>query len=774
MRIDEPPRFALMQGSAGWQRAAFDECLALVDGVVQLAWQTQGEGGTPLPVADEAGAGLAFDAHCRLYRSVPAGQRVERWLWDSADPARLEAGATDVLADGLTTTPRPPAVFGAVGPSPPATFVPAGPAAPRFTPRALACDGQDHLYVLDGRAGCVHVLDLQQRRLLRAEPVPADAVDIAWHGAWLWLLQASGRLARMTAGSSLRLALPGAPAGSSRLAFAGDGRLFVLQAAHRAEAAVWALGRPAQWLAAPAALAFAGDNPFAFASDLAVSGCCGGAAQHLVVARRREEVFSRVDLANTGPHPADFALAEPLTARHYDGAGIAAAPDGRIAFMTARGPRHASAARLHYRSPGRVVGFRLDAGAASGSGQPAWGRIFLDACLPPGTQLRLHAIVGDDELEAERTPRTPPANQPLAAIADAASTPLPLAVALPADDDPGQAVFQRTDGSEQPWLVETQRFDTFEAVAPPLPGRYLWLVITLVGHSRATPRLRGVRAECPAHDWLGRLPRLYARHEGARQFLQRLLAPLAGLHDDLAQQSETRSALLAPCGTPASALPWLAGWLGLVLDERWSAAARRSFVREAPWLFRLRGTPWALQRMVEIVTGAPVVVVEQFRLRGLGRVGADPQAPVEGTGWDTPAVLGMGMRVGGPLGSAGRDGADGDGGDTAAVTDSFALNAHRFTVMVQAEMDTDTEAAVAHLLDVHRPAHTAVTLCGLAHGARMGRGLQIGLTTRVGRGGGFTPLQLGAGTLGRGQVLGRPVAGFRTGSAALGGPARIA
>src|SRR5574337_52144 len=38
-----------------------------------------------------------------------------------------------------------------------------------------------------------------------------------------------------------------------------------------------------------------------------------------------------------------------LAAPHYDGRGIALAPDGRIAYWTARGLRHAAPARMHYK-----------------------------------------------------------------------------------------------------------------------------------------------------------------------------------------------------------------------------------------------------------------------------------------------------------------------------------------------------------------------------------------------------------------------------------------
>jgi len=752
--LPSPARFALMLGESAWQRAAFDAGAALVDGVVQLAWERHFEGAdqiAPEPVADPAGAGLAFDAQCRLFHSRPGAARVERWLWQALDPLHPQADPppADVLLDQLD----PAQVWGAL-PREGAAFAPPAPAAPAaFVPRALACDPDGHLYVLDGAARRVWIIDLAQRRLLRGEPVPADAVHIAWFGRWLWVLGADGALLRLAA---RRAPQPGplrAPAGAARLAFAPDGRLFVLTHAHAADAAVLLLGRPGHWLATPQELRYPGDPPFAFASGLAV------AAGHLVVARRREELFGRVDLAPE----AGLALAEPLAARRYDGMGIAATPDGRIVFFTARGPRHATGARLRYAGAGRVVGFRLDAGEP----QAAWGRIMLDACLPPNCAIRLHAIVSDDDVEGPRLARTPPANQALAPVPAADQTPLPLLAWLPAADARAQTLLARSDGSEQPWLVERERFDTFETCAPTTPGRYLWLVFELQGHSRATPRLRGVRAETPAHDWMRRLPQLYARQEGMRDFLQRYLAPLAGLDDDLAAQSAQRHALLKPCSTPAAALPWLAGWLGLTLDERWSERARRSFIREAPWLLRRRGTPWALRRMIEIVTGAPVLIVEQFRLRGLGRLGAD----ASGQGWDEPAVLGLGLRVGGPLGRAEVQ------GEAAEIADSFALNAHRFAVIVQAELTPETEAAVRHLLEQHRPAHTLYSLCALGQGARMGRGLQLGLNTVLGAGSAFGPLQLGAATLGRNQVLGQARAtgpgGLRPGRVRLGADSHI-
>ncbi|MDP3083271.1 MAG: phage tail protein, partial [Rubrivivax sp.] len=577
MKIDAPPRFALMLGTAAWQRCAFEDA-TLVAGIVQLGWDTHSEGGAPQPVSDRGGAGLAFDAHCRLFHSLPAARRVERLLWAAADPSQA---------------PPPMDWLGDVAAAPGGEFSPVGAPPTSFTPRALACDAQDHLYVLDTQANQLRIVDLQQRRVQRSQPLPAGAVDIAWFDGWLYGLSfppapqppTLWRLAAQRALQTVAAPVAALPQ-PARLAFARDGRLFVLQRAHEADAGVAEMGRPGAWLAAPRPLAFGGGaNPFAFASDIVCVDdgvCCGGVgSEHLVVARRGEEDFVRVDLASR-----PYALAEPLGARHYDGLGIEATADGRIVFWTAKGARHATAARLRYRSPGRVTGWRLD----SGSHQTVWGRVLVDACIPAQTSVRVHCIVGDDEDEAARVPRTPPMFASLAPIDSPQTTPLPLLAHQPDPAAAGQLLFRRSDGSEQPWLVEHERFDTYETPAPATPGRYLWLVFDIGGHSRATPRLRGVRAECPGHDWLRRLPQLYSRDEAMRSLLQRFLAPPAGLVDDLARQSDQRQALLKPRSAAAAALPWLANWIGLVLDERWSDAARRQFIAEAAWLFRLRGT----------------------------------------------------------------------------------------------------------------------------------------------------------------------------------------
>ena len=62
-------------------------------------------------------------------------------------------------------------------------------------------------------------------------------------------------------------------------------------------------------------------------------------------------------------------------------------------------------------------------------------------------------------------------------------------------------------------------------------------------------------------------------------------------------------AYLDPALTPEDFLEWLAGWVGLVLDETWPIERRRAFVAMASLLYRERGTARGLADLVRNLHG---------------------------------------------------------------------------------------------------------------------------------------------------------------------------
>ncbi|HEX3131864.1 MAG TPA: phage tail protein [Thermoanaerobaculia bacterium] len=680
--------FALVQSEDQWRRSAHLGTSLQVGpsqtAAVQLAWETEEVVEVPDGPAPTA-AGLAFDPWCRLYHSLPEEGRVERLLWAAADPLAA-----------VEERPAPVSLFADETPEG-GDFAPGeGETGVLADPRGLAVDAEGRLFVAETGALRILVFDLQERRLLRRVLLPAAPLGLATDGRKVWAaLAGTPSLAVLEAQTGPRLvALPPGIDPPTRLAVDPDGKLWLL-----AGGTVVPLDRPGEGFFVP------GATDLAFQEDGA-----------LVVARRPGQDFLRFRL-----RPGGRDRLPQLKARGYDGRGIVRTPDGRIGFWSARGFRHAVPARQRYLASGRVVTFRLD----SGDFQTVWGRLFLDACIPKETEIRVHFATADEPPEEVMLARTPPANAEVMVISRPdLSPPMPPLSLVPAEGEVRQKLHRRETGREIPWTetAEDDPLETYEAPVIAPPGRFLWVTLELYGDTQVTPRVRSVRVERPAHELLRHLPRAYSRDEAAADFLRRYLAPLEGSLAELGARAAARRALLDPWSAPPEMLPWLAGFVGLVLDERWPVQAKRRLVEEAAWLFRFRGTVPGLRRFLEIYLERQVLLVEHFRTRGAG---------------------------------------------------SFEAHAHRFSVVIPAALDGEQLDVVRHVLEVHRPAHTLYDLCTVGTGMRVGVGLHVELTSVVGRSSEFRALQVGAAALGRGSVIGRPVAGTRTGKSRLGRDSRV-
>lgn len=735
-----PRPFALIQTVDQWRRAGHHgTTLTSGAGEVEIAWTV--EAADAEPAAAPEPAGLAFDPWCRLYRSVPEEGRIERVLWAAIDPlapAAERPAPSPVIAGAASGAPLPAGDFSPAEEPPPALA----------TPRGLAVDADGRLFVAESGARRVLVFDLRDRGLLRRVTFPRPGggrfrpLDLATDGLRVWVALAGsageGALAAMGARTGpWPVALPAGVAAPARLAVApGGGGLYLLTGARTADALVVPLDRPDESFAVP------------HATDLDFTD-----PTTLVVARRPGEVMARFAVS-----PGGRTARPPLTAKGYDGRGIAAAPDGRVAFWSARGVRHAVAARLRYAPRARVYGFRLDAGDF----QTAWGRLFVDARIPRDTAVRVHCATADEPPPGPEVPRLPPPGATFTLLRPDLSPPL-VPEALAPGDGGFRPLFRRSNGRELPWVGNDGELATWEAPVDAPPGRFLWVTLELSGNTRFTPRVAGVRAEYPGHDLLRRLPRTYAREHRAADFLRRFLAPLEGTLAELDARATARRALLDPASAPPEALPWLASLVGLTLDGRWPERARRELIAQAAWLFRFRGTVPGLARLLGILIDRQVLLIEHFRVRGLG--GAIVGAAGE---LGSQAVLGAGFRVGGAVGEAGEVAVLGGGAEVAL--DRYA---HRFTVVVPASLDAEQLAVVEHLLEEHRPAHTLFDLCTVDAGMRAGIGLYAGLTSVVGRGAGFSELRLGGTPLGRTAVLGRPAPGTRPEGSRAGLDSRV-
>ena len=732
-----------------WVRGRHDATAveAVADGGVALTLTWQDAVPRPwLPGATCMARGSATDRLCRVYRL------------DRQGVARLTIG--DARA-GLDYARLPAEV--------PVIAAPGGPpaAGADFTPRpepqlldgaGIAIDEDDRLFVGDRSRREIVVLDLWSRRLLRRIPTGAPGaprrrpVALAARGRDVLAVVAepAGLLALSGHRGPREQALPDVaelPPGSapSRVTVLPSGEAIGLW--HDPAGHAWLVGGHRRPLPTDGAcdLVSVGETVV-----LAPAGSDGAGAASL----------HRVIVTETG-----WVRAQPLDARGYDGRGLVALTGDRVGYWTAGGLRLAVAGRVRYARAGAWLSYRFDGGAPGNR----WGRLFLDACVPAGTELRVATVSSDDQFETAIA-QVPPDPADCLPSHPGAAPPLPPAALVSAPggplEGPVDGRLHRRSDEPAPWwrLPAGTGYAVHEAPVAAAAGRYLWVALGLSGTSRRTPSVRAVRVERQAHTLGRRLPAVLTGDGLRTEFLDRFLALFDGFLYDLQARSERRDLLVDPASTPIEALPWLASFLGLALDDRWAEAARRRLVAEIATLYRRRGTPGALRRYLEILLagdaagerarpGPVPVLIEHYRLRGLGPdLGSDPDG--------SRSVLGAGLRVGAP----------GDAEARAAAPDS---SAHRFTVVIPRPLSAELQAAVRQVLDTERPAHTAYDLCTVDAGMRLGQGLHLDLTSVIGPTGALRPAILGAGVTGRDLLLGGPTSGLAVEGARLDVGARV-
>jgi phage tail-like protein len=715
-----------------WGRCSHTNTVLDPDGGVQLAWDDAERRDDPCPpvarpaVADPVG--FAFDRWCRLYRSVPRHGRVDV----------RRAGETPGGPRSLHECPGPW----------------------RF-PVALAIDADQLLHVAEAGSGHVSVVDLWRDQRLRRISVrsaehpsrrPIDVVDDR-RTTWVLLHRPAG-IVRLNGrrgpfpGPVLRPPLCHGGLDARRLTALPGGRLLVLWQRRGGH-------DRATFLATT-------DGEI----ELEVDGATDVAATptgNLVVARQPEQPFRRFRR-----EAGSWLELEPIAAPGYDAGGIGIAPDGTVAYSTSAGVGWAGGSGLRYRSAGRVVSYRLDSGAY----RTRWGRLFLDACLPRGTRLDVSFLSSDEDEIDDPIAWSPPERRSGRLHRPDLTPPLPSEVALEQAARQRVSLHRRATGPERPWAqaAADDHFVTYETPVRAPPGRYLWVILELTGTPSRSPRVRELRAEHPGHRLLGQLPRSWSRDDADADFLHRFLAPAEGILHELDERAATQAVFLDPSATPEEALSWLASFLGVALDRRWPIAARRSLVSEAYRLFRRRGTQAALSRFLEIYLGYPVVILEQWRLRGLGgvllggRAARAPAPPREGD----PAlpIVGTNTRAAGTLGGFVL-------GGVAPAEDGFRSHAHRFSVLIPADLSDEQLDVVRHILELQRPAHTMFEICELGFGMRVGRRLHVALSSIVGGGAGWSPAIVGQVAVGGDGILGTPAVGARVGDDSVAGKLRV-
>jgi phage tail-like protein len=696
--MDGDRAMSLLVQADQWTRCAHHGTVLDPAGGVALDWTDEEPADELCAPADPAG--LAFDRWCRAYRSRPARGVIEVYDTGEREAARPARG-------------------------------------PLGRPLGLAVDTRQRLYVAESGGRTVLVVGLETERMLRRIPLPdGHPVDVAAHGDRALLLVRDPDALLLLDGR--RAPRPGPSLVRPR----GVGHV-----------------EPYRVAPGPVVLWREGDTGILAEPDGTVLAMVDGASDveltpdaTLVVAGGPGRSLRRFRRDGDG-----VVEIEPLCAPGYDGGAIAVAPDGRITFTTARGIATTTGSAARHVTEGTVTTYRLD----SGSYRTRWGRLFVDACLPTGTSLKVQFVTSDlDGKPFDAVPASPPRRGARSVRRPDLTPPLPSAGALADAEDPA-AVFCRPTDLEAFREAGDDDQRTYESPVVAAPGRYLWFVLTLTGTVRVSPRVRAVRVERPGHRLLTSLPRAWSRDDADAAFLHRFLAPAEGLLHGLDVAAAQRAILLDPRATPREALAWLAGFAGLVLDARWPESARRTLVAEAFQLFARRGTRDGLIRILEIYLDRSPKIIEQWQLRGLGGGvrGTTPDRP-------PPPPVGGSARATGTLGRY-------MVGGTTPDRDSFRTAAHRFCVLVPGELTDEQREVVRGIVDTHRPAHTLAQITELGTGMRIGQRLHLRLTSFVGPGADWTRAVVGRTRVGGDGLVGTADVASRLAETSVLGQVRV-
>ncbi len=227
-----------------------------------------------------------------------------------------------------------------------------------------------------------------------------------------------------------------------------------------------------------------------------------------------------------------------------------------------------------------------------------WHRLELDADIPDNTRIEVTFSASDDQ-ESGLT------FEPL----DNISGPLvnPVDALIPG---PGSAS-ARTPGSASAWTPGSA-----SARTPGLLGRYIRMRIQMFSDETRgqTPLLRGLKIHFPRDTYLRFLPGTYSENEETVDFSERFLSLFQTFIEQGAEKIFGIARYLDPTAAPDEFVNWLARWLAIVPDENWTLPGKRQLIREAPGLYKLRGTRAALSRVIEIYCGKAPVIFEHFQL----------------------------------------------------------------------------------------------------------------------------------------------------------------
>jgi phage tail-like protein len=288
-----------------------------------------------------------------------------------------------------------------------------------------------------------------------------------------------------------------------------------------------------------------------------------------------------------------------------------------------------------YARQGQAVNHPMFAAMDGGEPNRTWHRVFLEAVIPAGCGIKIWLAATDDKTAYENIlPEHWYEHRFGQQYQQNIRTDTPVAVwenfASEMPHHPGLLPCEIEKNKSGLFSVLIQRASR---QLRPLRGRYLHVHVELSGQGHETPEIFALRAYGARFSYIDEyLPQLYQESvfpsddteqpdtATAADFYGRFVANFEGILTNIEDRIAQSHLLTGAQTTPASALPWLASWIGHEVNPAFSETIQRQFLQAAPELNRWHGTLRGLKLALEIATqgsvsGGEIVIVEDFRLR---------------------------------------------------------------------------------------------------------------------------------------------------------------
>ncbi len=375
--------------------------------------------------------------------------------------------------------------------------------------------------------------------------------------------------------------------------------------------------------------------------------------------------------------------------------GIAVDPRGNLYASCYKGIAFFSTQEKFSKEKGCYYSKTLD----SGKEKCQWHRLFIEGDIPPKAIIEVYYYSSDDSTKKRRIDGI---------LSDTKSSikkkKEDIEKEIPKSKWIGPEILFRKENASSSDKAGKNRLDMLFREKT---ERYLWLNLVLsTFDENVSPTVTQMKVFYPRNSYLRYLPAIYQEDPVSRDFLERFLSIFETVFYDL----ETKISEIYKYFDPSTDeskdfLSWLASWMNVAIEEKWDDEIKRRFILSAYTLYKQKGTPSGIEKLIEIYTGKRPIILEHSRIGkpmvlkekgtfilGLGSLLL--KTPVRGFRIGEDSILGRAALI------------DGDLPELSG--NPFLPLAHRFTVILDLpeEYFTLHEKSLRRILDREKPAHT--------------------------------------------------------------------